>query len=323
MPKDALLYQHLVSIGLATNTLTPTAPDADTLGLVHERSYVDAFLSGTIREEYMRRIGLPWSRQLVRRTLIGVGSALEAARHAVNNTVATWFIPKGVFKSEKALEIMPCIWNDWLPKAISDEIKHEEPKRAMLDAKADPGVAYMQKLAETLFDIVLCSENDLTVQARWGGILHRILRSHGKKMDLKFARLVAEHSVLVSSFDIGMDSGGESEEEPSDEEDDESVGTAEDGVDSSVTDEDIAAGGMDGMESSSKPLNGKFPRRHLAAETRMAIVKLVMRLALKGQSGKDSIMRRYSSQVLCMLANIEPRIVLPEVERHFVTALET
>eukprot|EP00889_Picochlorum_renovo_P005245 jgi/Picre1/32275/NNA_007621.t1 len=136
-------------------------------------------------------------------------------------------------------------------------------------------------------------------------------------------RLVAEHSVLVSSFDIGMDSGGESEEEPSDEEDDESVGTAEDGVDSSVTDEDIAAGGMDGMESSSKPLNGKFPRRHLTAETRMAIVKLVMRLALKGQSGKDSIMRRYSSQVLCMLANIEPRIVLPEVERHFVTALET
>lgn len=29
-----------------------------------------------------------------------------------------------MFKSEKALEIMPCIWNDWLPKAISDEIKH-------------------------------------------------------------------------------------------------------------------------------------------------------------------------------------------------------
>lgn len=136
-------------------------------------------------------------------------------------------------------------------------------------------------------------------------------------------RLVAEHSVLVSSYDIGMDSGGESEEEPSDEEDDESVGTAEDGVDSSVTDEDIAVAGTDVMESSSKPINGRCPRRHLSSETRMIIVKLVMRLALKGQSGKDSIMRRYSCQVLSMLANIEPHIVLPEVERHFVTALET
>ena len=53
------------------------------------------------------------------------------------------------------------------------------------------------------------------------------------------------------------------------------------------------------------------------------MVRLLMRLALKGQSGKDSSMRRYSSQVLSMLACVEPKIVLPEVQMHFVTALET
>ena len=507
---------------------------------------------------------------------------------------------------------MPCIWNDWLPHELAEEIKYEEPKRfrriidcvcdgwhgmhddlcddservqsslayvplvkGMLDAKVEPGVQHMQKLAETLLDIVLHTEADLTAQARWSAVLHRILRTHGKKMDITiewkplyymlrrhhlvmssnyegagvmearrqalvhllhqsrrffppntakeiwdyfkpalkdphsteafesigwvcmmlptqealkgqgswsewmtewmqiwgqrvhnqtwqslwfslmarlakhdvhgvidwhsiirlmvnrflwafhvplgsasasppfnagapaiieslFAnemqsrsastakaliysigrenispsaqrqeedpgllclesivaifeqyyhpsnggkwssglamflrelaihlcnRLVAEHSYIVSPNHDGMISGGESEEEPSDDDDDnddESIGTADVGVDSSVTDEDIATGGMKGgEEAESTPENAYFPRRHLTVETREKIIRLLMRLALKGQSGKDSSMRRNSSQVLSMLANIEPHIVLPEVQRHFFTALET
>lgn len=507
---------------------------------------------------------------------------------------------------------MPCIWNDWLPHDLAEQIKFEEPKRFrriidrvcdswhgmhddlcdhervqssleyvplvknMLDAKVEPGAQHMQKLAETLLDIVLHTEADLTAQARWSAVLHRILRTHGKKMDITiewkplysmlrrhhlvmssnyegagvmearrqalvhllhqsrrffppntaaeiwnyfkpalqdphsteafesigwvcmmlptqealkgqgawsewmtewmhiwgqrvhnqtwqslwfslmarlakhdvhgvidwhsitrlmvnrflwafhvpvgsasasppfnagapatieslFAnemqsrsastakaiiysigrenispsaenvtdddpglsclesivaifeqyyhpsnggkwssglamflrelaihlcnRLVAEHSYVVSPNHDGMISGGESEEEPSDDDDDdddESVGTAEVGVDSSVTDEEIATGGMKGGdEVESTPDKAYFPRRHLTVEAREKIVRLLMRLALKGQSGKDSSMRRNSSQVLSMLANIEPHIVLPEVQRHFFTALET
>lgn len=507
---------------------------------------------------------------------------------------------------------MPCIWNDWLPHDLAEEIKYEEPKRfrriidrvcdswhsmsdacgtddervqsslayvplvkGMLDAKVEPGIQHMQRLAETLYDIVLHTEADLTAQARWSAVLHRILRTHGKKMDITIewkplysmlrrhhlvmssnyegagvmearrqalvhllhqsrrffppntaqeiwdyfkpafkdphsteafesigwvcmmlptqealkgqglwsewmkewmqiwgqrvhnqtwqslwfslmarlakhdvhgvidwhgiirlmvnrflwafhvplgsasasppfnagapatiealfandmqsrsastakaliysigrenispgaqnsndedpglscletivaifeqyyhpsnggkwssglamflrelaihlcSRLVAEHSYIVSPNHDGMISGGESEEEPSDDDDDddESIGTADVGVDSSVTDEDIATGGMKGGdEAESTPDNAFFPRRHLTVETRKKIVRLLMRLALKGQSGKDSSMRRNSSQVLSMLANIEPHVVLPEVQRHFFTALET
>ena len=112
MPKDALLYQHLVSIGLAENTLTPTAPHADTLCLVHQRSYVDAFLSGSIREEHMKRIGLPWSPELVRRTLIGVGSAIKAARHAVEQNTITCMTNGGTHHAHRDHGSGWCIFND-------------------------------------------------------------------------------------------------------------------------------------------------------------------------------------------------------------------
>src|ERR1700746_684119 len=57
--------------------------DVETVGLVHEKAYVDGFLAGTLGEPAMRRIGFPWSEGLVRRTLASVGSTLAATREAL------------------------------------------------------------------------------------------------------------------------------------------------------------------------------------------------------------------------------------------------
>ena len=55
---------------------------------VHSREYVDGFIAGTISANKMRQTGLPWSEELVKRTLIGVGSAVLAARLALHYGVA-------------------------------------------------------------------------------------------------------------------------------------------------------------------------------------------------------------------------------------------
>lgn len=88
MPKDHLLHLALQAEGLAQLTFTPTYPDAATLCLVHDEQYVSSFLDGSIPQQDMRKIGLPWSQQLVRRTLIGTGSAILAARLALQYGVA-------------------------------------------------------------------------------------------------------------------------------------------------------------------------------------------------------------------------------------------
>jgi acetoin utilization deacetylase AcuC-like enzyme len=49
----------------------------------HDSEYVRAFVEGTLAPAAMRRIGFPWSEQLVRRTLASVGGTLSATRQAL------------------------------------------------------------------------------------------------------------------------------------------------------------------------------------------------------------------------------------------------
>jgi acetoin utilization deacetylase AcuC-like enzyme len=57
--------------------------DRQTIELVHDADYVEAFLSGTLDAGAMRRIGFPWSEGLVQRTLASVGSTLAATEEAL------------------------------------------------------------------------------------------------------------------------------------------------------------------------------------------------------------------------------------------------
>ena len=58
--------------------------DRSTIELVHDRNYVEAFLSGTLSSAAMRKIGFPWSEGLVKRTLASVGGTLAATSDALN-----------------------------------------------------------------------------------------------------------------------------------------------------------------------------------------------------------------------------------------------
>ena len=57
--------------------------DAATIELAHDPAYVRAILEGTVDSRVMRRIGFPWSEQLVRRTLASVGGTLAATEDAL------------------------------------------------------------------------------------------------------------------------------------------------------------------------------------------------------------------------------------------------
>jgi acetoin utilization deacetylase AcuC-like enzyme len=51
----------------------------------HDPEYVRAFVEGTLAPAAMRRIGFPWSEELVRRTLASVGGTLAASRQALTD----------------------------------------------------------------------------------------------------------------------------------------------------------------------------------------------------------------------------------------------
>lgn len=57
----------------------------EAVALVHDAPYIQGFIEGTLDPRIMRRIGFPWSPELVTRTLASVGGTLGAARDAVNH----------------------------------------------------------------------------------------------------------------------------------------------------------------------------------------------------------------------------------------------
>lgn len=90
MPKFSRIYEKLCSEGIVS-TATVHVPDAaerDLLTAVHTDEYTDSFLNGTIEASALRRIGLPWSKGLARRTRHAVGGTLLTARLALEQGIA-------------------------------------------------------------------------------------------------------------------------------------------------------------------------------------------------------------------------------------------
>jgi acetoin utilization deacetylase AcuC-like enzyme len=68
--------------------IEPHAATDEELLRVHDRAYVGRVLAGTLSAAEIRRIGFPWSRELVERSLRSTGAAVDAAAAAVADGVA-------------------------------------------------------------------------------------------------------------------------------------------------------------------------------------------------------------------------------------------
>jgi acetoin utilization deacetylase AcuC-like enzyme len=66
----------------------PHAATDDELLRVHARDYVGRVLSGRLTRDEVRRIGFPWSHELVERSLRSTGAAVDAAAAALEDGVA-------------------------------------------------------------------------------------------------------------------------------------------------------------------------------------------------------------------------------------------
>ncbi len=87
MHKYASLRERLLERGvLEPEQLIAAEPVALVdVRAVHAPTYVDAFLDGTLPKDAVRRLGFPWSPQLVRRTLASVGGTCMAAAAALDD----------------------------------------------------------------------------------------------------------------------------------------------------------------------------------------------------------------------------------------------
>lgn len=89
MSKFAYLYEHVQSLGLINDNLTqPVLGTPEPLELVHCENYINDLWHNRLDEKAMRRIGLPWSKELMARTFTAPLGTLQAARLALKHGIA-------------------------------------------------------------------------------------------------------------------------------------------------------------------------------------------------------------------------------------------
>ena len=77
----------------------------------HDADYVDSILDGSASAEVQRRIGLPWSQELVVRSRAAVGGSLAAARAALRDGVSGQ-LAGGTHHAHRAFGSGFCTFND-------------------------------------------------------------------------------------------------------------------------------------------------------------------------------------------------------------------
>lgn len=98
-------------------TPSPAATRAD-LVRAHDAAYIDAVLGGTLDGPALRRIGLPWSPTLVRRSLATVGGAIAAARSALDTGVSGQ-LAGGTHHAHANFGSGFCVFNDLAVAALT------------------------------------------------------------------------------------------------------------------------------------------------------------------------------------------------------------
>ena len=90
MAKYSGLRERILSEGIIAPDDLHEAPAAslDDLRLVHDPEYVDAVMNGTLARDIQRRIGFPWSPEMVERSRRSVGATIAAARAALVDGVS-------------------------------------------------------------------------------------------------------------------------------------------------------------------------------------------------------------------------------------------
>lgn len=171
MGKFRLLHAKLVRDGVAGKTdFCAPAPLLDrTLEHVHEREYIRQFTENRLPPNAIRKIGLPWSEQLVRRTRIAVSGTLLTARLALRYGLSV-NTAGGTHHAFPGHGSGFCIFNDMAVAAA--QLLHEQRVRRILiidlDVHQGDGTHAIFRDEERVFTFSLHCEKNFPVRRQPG-----------------------------------------------------------------------------------------------------------------------------------------------------------
>jgi acetoin utilization deacetylase AcuC-like enzyme len=169
MPKFGLLHRHLLETGVARAEQfhRPAPPPDSLLHRVHSPGYVAAFTDGTIAPDAIRRIGLPWSAELVRRTRIAVAGTVLTTQLAMRHGLAC-NTAGGTHHAFAGFGSGFCIFND-LAVAARHALDHSGVRQVLiidLDVHQGDGTADLLAAEPRAFTFSMHCERNFPLRKR-------------------------------------------------------------------------------------------------------------------------------------------------------------
>ena len=157
MQKFRYLVEYLQTQGLASkeNVFRPGKARIDLLELAHCPDYIARFINGQLTPAEVRRLGLPWSEGLVKRTLISPNGTLLTTSLALKHGIAC-HLAGGTHHAHHDFASGYCIMND-LAIASLALLKQGKVKRVLIfdcDVHQGDGTA---SILENVPEITTCS----------------------------------------------------------------------------------------------------------------------------------------------------------------------
>ena len=69
--------------------IEPSPASLSDLHLVHTEDYISRMIDGKLTDKEIRKLGLPWSHSLVRRSFHAISGTIEASKHALKSGIAS------------------------------------------------------------------------------------------------------------------------------------------------------------------------------------------------------------------------------------------
>ena len=154
MAKFQMLHHQLLKDGVATpeQFYSPTIAPKAWIEMVHDSAYVSAYCDGTLDAKALRRIGLPWSPELVHRTCIAVGGTVLTAKLALQSGLAC-NTAGGTHHAFPSYGSGFCIFNDLAiaPRILQQEGLAQKILIIDLDVHQGDGTAWIFKDDPSVF----------------------------------------------------------------------------------------------------------------------------------------------------------------------------
>ena len=214
MEKYALLRRRLerhAAAGAALEFIEPHAATDEELRRVHEAGYLGRVMAGTLLPEEVRRIGFPWSRELVDRSLRSTGAAVDAAAAALEDGIAA-SLAGGTHHAGSNWGEGYCVFNDTAVAAREMQARGGVRRVLILDCDVHQGNGTAEIFAEdpTVFTMSIHGARNFPLRKFPGSLDvpledgtgdEEYLRELGRALEESFDRARADLVLYIAGAD--------------------------------------------------------------------------------------------------------------------------